>query len=88
MLRASWIAGGPDAGSCMCHQASQMMGNIPKLGGVWNPVVGAGAYCQVEGKTPKMEMEIIIVGKEDVAREAGLLDRDGDEPERRGPDVA
>jgi hypothetical protein len=52
--------------------ASEMIGNIPKLGGVWNPVVGADASYQVEGKTPKMEMEIIIVGKEDVAGKPGF----------------
>jgi hypothetical protein len=47
--------------------AAQM--NMPKLGGVWNPVIGAGASYQGQGKT---ETEIIIVGKEDVGGKPGF----------------
>ena len=60
------------------------MGNIPKVGGVWNPVIGSGASYQVEGKTPKMEMEIIIVGKEDVGGKPGFWIEMGMNPNGAG----
>ncbi len=52
--------------------ASQMMGTMPSLRGVWNPVVGSGASYQVDAKTGKTEMEITVVGQEDVGGKPGF----------------
>lgn len=38
----------------------------PRISGVWNPVVGAGAAYEVDTKGEKTNMEIAIVGKESV----------------------
>jgi len=63
--------------------ASQMMGNMPSLRGVWNPVVGSGAAYQVDGPQ-KMEMEIAVVGKEDVNGKTGYWIEMGMNPSGRG----
>src|ERR1700680_2024795 len=48
--------------------AAQMgMGRVPTLSGVWHPVVGTGAnYEMTKSDGTKTQMEITIVGKEDV----------------------
>jgi hypothetical protein len=47
--------------------AAQMFGpRTPTLSGVWHPVVGTGAAYEITKDGKKSEMEIIIVGKEDV----------------------
>jgi hypothetical protein len=51
--------------------APQMMRSMPNLRGVWNPVVGAGAAYQIDGAQLKTEMEIDVVGKEDVSGKTG-----------------
>jgi hypothetical protein len=38
----------------------------PRISGVWNPVVGAGAAYEVDNKGDKTNMEIAIIGKESV----------------------
>jgi hypothetical protein len=47
----------------------QMQG--PQMRGIWNPVVGGGAAYQVEEKQNKQEMELAVVGTEDVAGKNG-----------------
>ncbi len=55
--------------------AAQMgMGaRVPTLSGVWHPVVGSGADYErsTTGNESKMQMEITVVGKEDVAGKTG-----------------
>jgi hypothetical protein len=47
--------------------AAQMFGpRTPTLSGIWHPVVGTGAAYEITKDGKKSEMEIIIVGKEDV----------------------
>ena len=46
--------------------ANAQMGRPPRISGVWNPVVGAGAAYEVDSKGDKTEMEISIIGKESV----------------------
>jgi hypothetical protein len=48
--------------------AAQMFGpRVPNLSGIWHPVVGSGAAYEVTKKDgQKSEMELTIVGKEDV----------------------
>jgi hypothetical protein len=47
--------------------AAQMFGpRTPTLSGIWHPVVGTGAAYEMTKDGNKNEMEIIIVGKEDV----------------------
>jgi hypothetical protein len=64
--------------------ASQMMGNMPNLRGVWNPVIGSGASYQVDGKTGKTELEIAVVGKEDVSGKPGFWVEMGMSPNGTG----
>lgn len=64
--------------------ASQMMGNMPNMRGVWNPVVGSGASYQVDAKTGKTELEIAIVGKEDVGGKPGFWMEMGMSPNGQG----
>jgi len=51
--------------------ASQMGMRPPDFRGVWSPTVGSGAAYQMEGKAGKNEIEITIVGKEDVDGKTG-----------------
>jgi hypothetical protein len=47
--------------------AAQMFGpRVPTLSGIWHPVVGAGAVYETTRDGKKSEMEITVVGKEDV----------------------
>jgi hypothetical protein len=47
--------------------AAQMFGpKAPSLSGIWHPVVGTGAAYEITKDGKKNEMEITIVGKEDV----------------------
>jgi len=47
--------------------AAQMFGpRTPTLSGIWHPVVGTGAAYEITKDGKKSQMEIIIVGKEDV----------------------
>ena len=46
-------------------------GMAPEFRGVLNPVVGSGAVYQLEARGTKSEMEIAVVGKEDVAGKPG-----------------
>lgn len=47
--------------------AAQMFGpRTPTLSGIWHPVVGTGAAYEVTRDGKKSQVEIIIVGKEDV----------------------
>ncbi len=47
--------------------AAQMFGpRTPTLSGIWHPVVGTGAAYEITKDGKKNQMEIIIVGKEDV----------------------
>lgn len=46
-------------------------GSAPDFRGVFNPVVGSGAVYQMQGKTGKNEVQISIVGKEDVGGKPG-----------------
>jgi hypothetical protein len=47
--------------------AGQMFGpRVPTLSGIWHPVVGTGAAYEMTKDGKKNQMEIIIVGKEDV----------------------
>lgn len=48
---------------------SQM--RAPQFGGVWNPVVGAGAAYSVQAKGETTEMEMAVVGKETVGGKDG-----------------
>lgn len=43
----------------------------PDLHGVWNPVIGSGAAYQIQNGDRKSEIEILIVGKEDVEGKTG-----------------
>jgi len=63
---------------------SQMMGNVPNLRGVWNPVIGSGASYEVDGKAGKTEMEITVVGKEDVGGKPGFWVEMGMNPNGAG----
>lgn len=47
----------------------QMQG--PKMRGIWNPVIGAGAAYLVEEKQNRHEMELAVVGTETVAGQKG-----------------
>ena len=49
--------------------AAQMFGpKVPTLSGIWHPVVGTGAGYEMSRKDgQKTQMEITVVGKEDVA---------------------
>jgi hypothetical protein len=53
--------------------AAQMMGpRIPTLSGIWHPEVGSGAaYERTTANGEKTQMEITVVGKEDVAGKTG-----------------
>lgn len=51
--------------------AAQMGMRQPQFRGVWNPEVGSGAAYQVSGKSGKSEIELTIVGKEDVNGKPG-----------------
>jgi hypothetical protein len=53
--------------------AAQMMGpRIPTLSGIWHPEVGSGAaYERTTANGEKTQMEITVVGKEDVAGKPG-----------------
>jgi hypothetical protein len=64
--------------------ASQIGGNMPNLRGVWNPVVGAGAAYTIDGANLKTEMEIDVVGKEDVNGTTGYWIEMGMNPNGRG----
>ena len=46
--------------------AHAQMGRAPQFGGVWNPVVGAGAAYSIQAKGETSEMEMAVVGKETV----------------------
>jgi len=47
--------------------AAQMFGpRTPTVSGIWHPVVGTGAAYEITKDGKKSQMEIIIVGKEDV----------------------
>jgi hypothetical protein len=52
--------------------SAQMMGpRAPSLSGIWHPVVGTGAaYDVTQGNGAKSQMEITIVGKDDVEGKA------------------
>jgi hypothetical protein len=51
--------------------AAQMFGpRTPSLSGIWHPVVGTGATYEVTREGTKNQMEITIVGKEDVEGKA------------------
>jgi len=50
----------------LAASANAQMGRPPRISGVWNPVVGAGAAYEVDTKGDKTEMEIAIIGKESV----------------------
>lgn len=64
--------------------APQMMRNMPSLRGVWNPVVGSGAAYQMDGAQMKSEMEIGVVGKEDVGGKTGYWIEMGMSPNGAG----
>jgi hypothetical protein len=53
--------------------AAQMMGpRIPTLSGIWHPEVGSGAaYDRTTANGEKTQMEVTVVGKEDVAGKTG-----------------
>jgi hypothetical protein len=53
--------------------AAQMFGpRMPTLSGIWHPEVGSGAaYERIAGGSVKSQMEITIVGKEDVGGKTG-----------------
>ncbi len=44
----------------------------PEFRGILNPVVGSGAAYQLENRNTKSELEITVVGKEDVAGKQGV----------------
>jgi len=69
MLVMSFLAAGT-AGA----QRGPMGPNMgpPEFRGVFNPVVGSGAAYQVESRAAKSEIEIAIVGKEDVGGKQGV----------------
>src|SRR5580658_3423118 len=47
--------------------AAQMFGpKVPSLSGIWHPVVGNGAAYEMTRDGKKSQMEITVVGKEDV----------------------
>jgi hypothetical protein len=51
----------------LAAQMGMGMGRVPTLSGVWHPVVGTGAYYEVtKADGTKTQLEITIVGKEDV----------------------
>jgi hypothetical protein len=53
--------------------AAQMGMSPPSLSGIWHPVVGAGAaYDMTDRDGKKTQMEITIVGQEDVAGKPGF----------------
>ncbi len=45
---------------------AQMGMRPPQFGGVFNPVIGAGAEYEIQTKGDKMVMQLVIVGKESV----------------------
>ena len=49
-----------------------MMGSLPKMPGLSNPVVGSGAEYQMTAKGKDMDVAWAIVGKEDVNGSPGL----------------
>jgi hypothetical protein len=52
--------------------AAQMQLAQPDFRGVWSPVVGAGAAYQVDTTSRKMQIELTVVGKEDVSGKPGF----------------
>jgi len=53
--------------------AAQMFGpRVPTLSGIWHPVVGTGAAYEITKDGKKSEIEITIVGKEDVEGKTGF----------------
>jgi hypothetical protein len=53
--------------------AAQMFGpKAPSLSGIWHPVVGTGAAYEMNKDGKKTEMEITVVGKEDVDGKAAF----------------
>jgi hypothetical protein len=53
--------------------ASQMFGpRTPTLSGIWHPVVGTGAAYEITKDGKKSEIELSIVGKEDVDGKTGF----------------
>ena len=53
--------------------AAQMFGpRVPTLSGIWHPVVGTGAAYEMTKDGKKTQMQITVVGKEDVDGKPGL----------------
>jgi hypothetical protein len=52
--------------------ASQMGVPLPDFRGVFSPTVGAGAAYQMQGKSGQQDIEITVVGKEDVNGKPGF----------------
>jgi len=53
--------------------AAQMFGpRIPTLSGIWHPVVGTGASYEITKEGKKSQIELSIVGKEDVDGKTGF----------------
>ena len=55
--------------------AAQMFGpRVPTLSGVWHPVVGSGAAYErsTTGENEKMQLEITVVGKDDMEGKSGI----------------
>src|ERR1700691_1323497 len=51
----------------LAAQMGMGMGRVPTLSGVWRPVVGTGAFYEItKPDGTKTQLEITIVGKEDV----------------------
>ena len=70
--------------------AAQMFGpRVPTLSGIWHPVVGTGAAYEITKDGKKTQMEISIVGKEDVDGKTGFwLEIVHDGSAARRPDVS
>jgi hypothetical protein len=51
---------------------SQMQMRPPEFRGVFNPVVGSGAAYEMTGKSGKNNLELTVVGKEDVNGKSGV----------------
>jgi hypothetical protein len=71
-LVASLCAAGVLALALTIPAAAQFGGpRQPDFRGIWNPVIGSGAAYEIDGAAGKNEMELTLVGKEDVAGKTG-----------------
>src|ERR1700693_937323 len=53
--------------------AAQMFGpKVPTLSGIWHPAVGTGAAYEITKAGRKSQIEISIIGKEDVDGKTGF----------------